>query len=361
MPKAVSLKPRSRPGPSRAAFSLIEMLVVIGVIMLLIGLVIGSVSMSRAAGRMATCASNQREIGQAFHNYKQQERRTPSSTQVLHGLGTYLGSSHAQIYRCPEVKEDGEISYGVRPCVPKLQGDSNKIVLMDAFEEIVYYEGFTTEDWEDSVAPRHLGTVMNVMFYDGSVTQYEPEEINPYTSVELLNQFWKPTNDDETCRTPCGLNGRYYTGHWTGNTGTRVDGTLHMPFGGAFFGYDYWDIPLAGTNDGGWDTGSFGSATWSGSIKADETGDYVFRLACDNEAWLIIDGATVIHRSAGGVVGVTTYQASAPVSMTADQWVDIEVRLLELTPSFSPSHVSILWTGPNGQQSEIPCENLRPR
>ena len=54
---------------SRRAFSLIELLVVIGIIAVLLGLLFPTLSSAWSAARMVNCASNMRQIGQALFMY----------------------------------------------------------------------------------------------------------------------------------------------------------------------------------------------------------------------------------------------------------------------------------------------------
>jgi prepilin-type processing-associated H-X9-DG protein len=353
---------RIRSTRAALAFSLIELLIVVGIIAILVAIAVPFLAKSRAAGRAAACASNQHQIAQGFRSFKGRENRNPQTTEVLFGLSKYMSGSR-EVFLCPEAEILGERSFGVNPCVAKL-GEPSKVVLLDARTKIVYYEGTSSEIWQESVAPRHPGNSMNVLFYGGNVERWQAPPLNPYESTQVLLTQWKPSR--ECNATPgeltgnCGLCAVYYSDWWTGETATRLDNTIHMPFGGAFFGESTWDIPLPGTNPGGWDTGSFGSGVWFGKIKADQTANYTFHVACDNEAWLYIDGQEILHRSAGGVDGVTAYQASSPVSMQAGEWYDIEVRLRELTPKFSPSHISVKWAPGAGGAQEIPCQNLRP-
>ena len=57
------------PQHTRAAFSLIELLVSIAVIGLLLGLMLPALSSARAAGRQVVCSSNQRQLSLAWMLY----------------------------------------------------------------------------------------------------------------------------------------------------------------------------------------------------------------------------------------------------------------------------------------------------
>ena len=356
-------------GPSRRAnpgFTVPEMLAVIAIIIIVMSILLPSLSNSRESAKSAQCANNQHHLGLAFRALMaEQKGKTPNVTQLLNGLTPYLSADSITAYNCPKVKFVTSNSYGANPCVHRMQGEGGKIIMLDAFVKVILYEGGTSQEWIDSVSPRHFGTSMNVLYYDGHVELKQPEQINPYASAQNLTSLWKPTKVCDLAEAGCGVTGTYYTGNFGGTTVTRIDPSVHLPFGAAFFGYNFWNIPLPGSLTSGWNTGSFGSGVWKAQIKSDYTEPYTFHLACDNDAWLYINGSQVIQRFAGNAGGCTgcvdTYQASSSVSMTAGQWVDIEVRLKETTPGSSPSHVSVKWESGSTPLAPIPCSNLRPR
>ncbi len=62
---------------SRAAFSLVELLVVIGVIAILTAILVPAVQKAREAANRITCASNLKQLGLAAHDYENDHRRLP--------------------------------------------------------------------------------------------------------------------------------------------------------------------------------------------------------------------------------------------------------------------------------------------
>jgi prepilin-type N-terminal cleavage/methylation domain-containing protein/prepilin-type processing-associated H-X9-DG protein len=353
-------KPAVKRVIDQKAFTLVELLVVVTIIGILIALLLPAVMASRAAARTNHCASNLHQIGIAFQGFKEKYGKTPDTTTVLHGLGPFLENTRS-VYVCPEVSEpDENVSYGVNMCVHLLLGESFKVILADSHVDLLEYEGTDQETWNEDIAPRHNG-VMNFLFYDGRVERRVPTELNPYDPDDgpaILDAHWRPNRGG--C-TQCGggLLGTYYAyNDWSGTSATRMDDTIYLPFGSpTFFGVPY-DIPLSGTSSSNpW---PLKSATWVGQVRAEHSEPFTFWLCCDNEAWLYVNGQQIIHRLAGGAWGVQQFQASSPVTMQADRWVDIEVRWRETGPWGSPSHVAVRWESPSVPRAPIPACNLRP-
>jgi prepilin-type processing-associated H-X9-DG protein len=119
---------RSPTSRRRAAFSLLELLVLIGIIAVLIGLLLPTLIRVRDQAKQLQCASNLRQIGQAMMNYAVHHAGsypTRSGWQVYGGDGTgedepglgwceklesYIGKSATRIYWCPAFPPETEIN-----------------------------------------------------------------------------------------------------------------------------------------------------------------------------------------------------------------------------------------------------------
>lgn len=100
-------------GESRRGFSLIELIVVIGIVAMLIGLMLPAVQRVRMAAARAHCKSNQHNLGVAFHHYIDVNRgRFPDAARIpsipltpnQQSLGTLLGpylEQNSNVLKCP--------------------------------------------------------------------------------------------------------------------------------------------------------------------------------------------------------------------------------------------------------------------
>ena len=69
---------------SRAAFTLVELLVVIGIIAILISILLPTIARAQEASRRVNCLSNLRQVYTAFHFYADENRdQVPLARSLL--------------------------------------------------------------------------------------------------------------------------------------------------------------------------------------------------------------------------------------------------------------------------------------
>jgi prepilin-type N-terminal cleavage/methylation domain-containing protein/prepilin-type processing-associated H-X9-DG protein len=105
--------------PSHSGFTLLELLVVIGIIAILMGLIIPVVGRVKESGRKTQCVSNLRQIGQALEVYKAENNQQYPNNEISipvnlisNGFGTltFLGrlfmgdKDKAKVFYCPSAK-----------------------------------------------------------------------------------------------------------------------------------------------------------------------------------------------------------------------------------------------------------------
>ena len=109
----------------RSAFTLVEILVVIGIVLLLVALLFPVISSARESGRMASCASNLSQIGKAISLYVADNReRYPlivNDSKPADGCtwvdAVYPYAKSTAVFSCPTAK-DGQYVPGCGPGQP---------------------------------------------------------------------------------------------------------------------------------------------------------------------------------------------------------------------------------------------------
>jgi len=190
--------PRRR-APSRAAFTLVELLVVIVIIGVLVALLIPAVAGVRAIAQQSACLNNLRELGLAAQQYVVAHDKYPAawfedSSGNVHRWMDYLQPymvKATEFYHCPSdpnavpLSYDKTIvlSYGINisrflddahdfwyPVMSYNVEHPGQVILLADCAAGVYYCGIDPPPFQDpvpSVAYRHVGGGFNAVYCDG--------------------------------------------------------------------------------------------------------------------------------------------------------------------------------------------------
>jgi len=344
-----------------AGFTLVELLVVIAIVGVLMALLLPAIQASQVAARKTTCANNLHQIGIAWKQARSQNR-TISAGEWRTALLPF-NQGQESIYVCPEAEGN---SFGMNSMAEHFStGDSHKILMMDYKTSIIDVSGgsHAEEEYDENVAPRHSGT-LNALFGDGHVGSRGPLSID-LVSREIRGSMWQP----RVGRNLGGGGGGGTPGLWaqyreTPNTTTpgnwdgppyveRVDADLNMPFGSGFssgpVGAEYPKNPFPNPRC------AF-TVVWRGKIKANHSESYRLWCSHDDFLWITIDGRQVYSDTwwNGGPWG---WDPSQTFDLSANQWVDIEVRLHQWCQG--GNHVRVQWESASTPREDIPAECFR--
>ena len=83
------MRPMKTASRSRPGFSLVELLVAIGVVVLLLAVTVPAVQQAREAVRITQCRNNLKQVGMALHNYQEQFGVLPSGWIGVNSRGNH--------------------------------------------------------------------------------------------------------------------------------------------------------------------------------------------------------------------------------------------------------------------------------
>jgi len=268
-------------------FTLVELLIVIGVIVVLIALLLPAVQSSRASARSAACQNNLRQL--SFALKKAQANIPPDKLNIQDAAGFDRFKQHLSAY-----SEDGDAiwsspgasgdanSYGFNERVHRLGvKDAGKIVALTYPQEIApaittpkaFRETADPSDRAEQGALVHFGKA-NVVFYDGhteSMDLYDPNNLSasfsPVNDEDKLVCVWKdrwlPTRD-------------FGEGTELITDGTELSASFTDPTDGCTDGISSSD-PSGGSggedDGGGEDSGGGGGGGGGGNEDEDDAGE----------------------------------------------------------------------------------------
>jgi prepilin-type N-terminal cleavage/methylation domain-containing protein len=231
---------------SRRGFSIIELLVVIGIIVILIGLLMPAVIQARESARATQCAAQLRQLGQALHNYANANAgHLPawSGWHIAGGDGTgeddpgpgwteqlapWFVPPTSPVYNCPSFPQDVPINYFLSSrwlrqserhslMLSEIRNSSEFVLSGDTTDGHLYpppfgHALFTLDDCDkdDAVGPaisffgedggqnmHHNGN--NILFSDGHVAPFRKFDPNFMTfSPHVRSRSWIEVTADDS-------------------------------------------------------------------------------------------------------------------------------------------------------------------
>ena len=185
--------------PARTAFTLVELLVVVAVIVILFALLMPAIGAARQSSRTAQCAHNLTELHIALRRATLKAPITTASAWPS-ALSPYIDQA-GKLLRCPDdvIANASVPSYGLSTrAFRMLSGDDHKLVMLDYRKPAVDVVGRAALDpaqWNSgtTVAPRHKQQV-NVLTFGGTVQLRSVAAIDPQ-DCEIHDRLWRPVRD----------------------------------------------------------------------------------------------------------------------------------------------------------------------
>jgi prepilin-type N-terminal cleavage/methylation domain-containing protein/prepilin-type processing-associated H-X9-DG protein len=185
--------------PSRRAFTLVELLIVIGIIVILIALLLPAIGSIRARSRSVQCASNQRQVWMAYNVARENRPAGVSAADWPVEVLPFVSGDEEGIFHCPEdLDRGGASSFGLNHRAARLgPKDLQGIVLLDYNDVTARIVGRSLQqlnaEWPALHAARHMGQI-NVVFHDGSGASKYPDDIDP-RYCDYYRIYWWPDRD----------------------------------------------------------------------------------------------------------------------------------------------------------------------
>ena len=231
---------KRRQDHTAAAFTLVELLIVIAVIVILVALLLPAVGMARATARQAQCASNLTQLYQSRARVNSRSQGDPlRGAQWTGRMASYLEGGTGVLFCPDEALPTQATSFGLNSHAWRFVAqDAQRILFLDYKQPEARVVGRSLgqleAEWPAQHAPRHFQQV-NVAFSDGHVAAHNPKRIDP-RFCDYYVRYWRPVADANSNLNGCANSGEQLpalppttSGSTPGGAGTSTGGTTTGP------------------------------------------------------------------------------------------------------------------------------------